>query len=215
MEANTSTARLLCLATILSGCGGATALSAGAENVEWLSERPEGDLESLGDVQCQRGSNWVGPATNVSACRNAIRNQAHEMGADLVVITSEQIGTGDCANCVVFFGTAYRRRSGASAARTYQPTTPVTAGGSNPSPLETLVRNGLDQRRDVILQCTEQQAVTIVTAYAATGELSFSLAGPSAGTPAEECIRSTLGHPTIDTGGQAGAVMHVIEPAGW
>lgn len=106
------------VALILFGCGG-TGLNAGAESVEWYSQRPDGDLESLGDVQCNRAANFASAASNVAGCRNEIRNAAHALGADLVVISSEQIGTGDCDNCVVFFGTAYRYRGG-----------PTRSGGS-------------------------------------------------------------------------------------
>ncbi len=100
------------LGVLCAGCGaGVASLNPGADRVEWYSQRPEGDLQMLGDVQCQRGNNFRDPGSNVRDCRNTIRNEAAQMGADIVVVSTEQVGTGDCANCVVFMGTAYRHRS--------------------------------------------------------------------------------------------------------
>jgi hypothetical protein len=226
--------RAALIAPLLLGCG--ASLNAGAEDVEWYTDRPDGELDNRGEVECSRGGNFVSPSANASACRNSIRNQAVARGANIVVVTSEQIGAGQCANCVVFLGTAYFRRP--SRAPTADQSTPPTAGGSNPASanagpptaaptpsaasvgqsadtVESEVRAGLDRRRDDILQCTAGEPATIVVAYSATGELSFSLAGTLAGTPAEVCVRSSLGQPTIDTQGRAGAVTHLVEPGGW
>jgi len=91
------------------GCGGAQ-LTPEAARVEWYTDRPDGDWQMLGDLQCQRGHNFVSAGSNVSYCRNTLRNRAAEMGADIIVVSSEQIGMGECGNCVLFVGTAYRQR---------------------------------------------------------------------------------------------------------
>jgi hypothetical protein len=80
--------------------------------VQLLSTAPA-DLAStyteLGTVTCSRGSNARKAETNIVQCQNELRNTTAEMGGDLVVVTSQQLGTGDCANCITLVGTAYRR----------------------------------------------------------------------------------------------------------
>ncbi|MEQ8453694.1 MAG: DUF4156 domain-containing protein [Sandaracinaceae bacterium] len=98
------------LLMLLPACGaGVAGLNPGAERVEWHSQRPEGNLQMVGDLQCQRGQNFRDPGSNVTDCRNTLRNEAAAMGAEVLVVSTEQIGMGDCANCVLMSGTAYRR----------------------------------------------------------------------------------------------------------
>lgn len=62
-------------------------------------------------LACSRGGNARKPKTNVIQCQHELRNETAELGGDLFVVTSQQIGTGDCANCVTLVGTAYARRT--------------------------------------------------------------------------------------------------------
>lgn len=68
------------------------------------------DYESLGEVFCEFGANFVVVTNNVRACRNDLKNQAHRLGATLVVVETEILGTSGCGNCVSMFGTAYKEK---------------------------------------------------------------------------------------------------------
>lgn len=63
----------------------------------------------VGEVSCNLGGNFGTVGGNTDGCRNDIRNQAADLGADVIVLTTQQVGAGRCANCVVMYGIAYRR----------------------------------------------------------------------------------------------------------
>jgi hypothetical protein len=83
----------------------------------------------------------------------------------------------------------------------------AAAPSTDPHPI---IRTGLDSHRGAILQCTGGP-VDVVAAFDASGHVSFSLAGPLAGTDAERCVRAGLGRVTVPAPGQPGAVTHRIQ----
>lgn len=78
--------------------------------------------ERLGEVDCNARSNGIHSSKNIIRCRTELKNKAAEMGADIVVIEHEQMGSGSnafalnnyavangCNNCISMVGTAYRK----------------------------------------------------------------------------------------------------------
>ena len=63
-------------------------------------------------LTCSRGYNARSTSTNIVQCQNELRNKAAAAGGEVLMITSQQIGAADCANCVTLVGTAYRRKAG-------------------------------------------------------------------------------------------------------
>lgn len=100
------------LAFMLCACA-RLQLTPEAQRVALLST-PPADLPNgyteIGTLTCSRGRNYRKPKTNIVQCQNELRNKAAEMGAAIVVITAQQLGTHSCDNCVSLIGTAYRRR---------------------------------------------------------------------------------------------------------
>jgi len=83
-----------------------------------LVSTPPADLlvgyAELGTVTCSRGSGFIPhrkAETNIVHCQRELRNKAAELDAHVVVITSQQLGAGECSSCVTLVGTAYRRKS--------------------------------------------------------------------------------------------------------
>ena len=96
-------------ALILSACTASAALNEGAEAIRIQNAVPsDAEVEMLGEVSCSFGYNAMPPNQNIKSCRNAMRNQALELGAEFLVIENQQIGDTNCRNCVNMFGTAYR-----------------------------------------------------------------------------------------------------------
>lgn len=109
-------AALLC-GLIGSGCAGTVQLTPRAEQVHLLSAPPADLLTTyseLGVVSCSRDRGlWLfgrSVEDNILHCQNELRNEAAAMDADLVVVTSQQLGKGGCGACVTLVGTAYQRR---------------------------------------------------------------------------------------------------------
>lgn len=101
------------IALLLAACRPVIQLGPDAERVPLLTGVPVAVLEAydaVGTVECPKGSNYRKLQTNIRQCQNHLRNRAMELQGDLIVITSQALGPGDCGNCVVMFGTAYRRR---------------------------------------------------------------------------------------------------------
>lgn len=71
---------------------------------------PAEELEPVGEVSCEVSGNWGTLGANIASCRNDLRNKAHAKSATIVVVDSEHLGSGACSNCVVMYGTAYRKR---------------------------------------------------------------------------------------------------------
>tara|TARA_R110002095_G_scaffold21740_3_gene23534 strand:+ start:355 stop:780 length:426 start_codon:yes stop_codon:yes gene_type:complete len=98
------------LAAFACSCGGSpVALQTQAASIRLQKQAPSIDeFEPLGEVSCEFGANFGSTADNVRACRNDLRNKAHQLGATLVAIETEVLGTDGCANCVSMFATAYK-----------------------------------------------------------------------------------------------------------
>lgn len=64
----------------------------------------------VGVLTCSRGYNARSTSSNIVQCQNELRNKAAAVGGEVVMITSQQLGVADCANCVTLVGTAYRRK---------------------------------------------------------------------------------------------------------
>ena len=54
------------------------------------------------------GDNYNEADINALNCQTELRNKAARLGARLVVLTTQQVGLGDCFNCVAMVATAYR-----------------------------------------------------------------------------------------------------------
>jgi hypothetical protein len=95
------------------GCGGGRiALRPGAERIQIVTTLPaDGSYEPISDVSCSRGENFRTAGANTERCRTDVRNQALDLSTDLVLLTTQTVGAGQCANCVILAGTAYRRRA--------------------------------------------------------------------------------------------------------
>jgi hypothetical protein len=81
-----------------------------------------------------------------------------------------------------------------------------------PSGPDVALHAGIEQRRTAILECTDGQAVDVVAAFSRDGQVTFSLAGPLAGTEAEACIRAAFGAVRVESGANAGAITHTVAP---
>ncbi len=99
------------LAFALAGCAPTFGvLGADAEAVEFRNDVPrDAEYTYVTEVACEEGNNLRSVGANAQECRNDLRRQAARAGADIIVITTENIGTPDCTNCVILFGEAYRR----------------------------------------------------------------------------------------------------------
>src|SRR6266487_7204549 len=51
-------------------------------------------------LMCSRGYNARSTSSNIVQCQNELRNKAAAAGGEVVMITSQQLGAADCANCV-------------------------------------------------------------------------------------------------------------------
>lgn len=102
---------LLILFLVLTVCGCATVeLEEGGKRVKILTEQSllSDAYEDLGEVSCQKGVNARSSGTNIIQCRNELRNRAAELGADVLVIQHQQLGSAGCGNCIVMVGVAYK-----------------------------------------------------------------------------------------------------------
>lgn len=101
----------IALAIIILGCAvAATTEHPDAQYVEFRNDVPtDAEYIYVAEVSCDRGATMHSIGHNVAFCRDRLRQQAAEVGADIVVITTQNIGAGDCQNCVTMFGEAYRR----------------------------------------------------------------------------------------------------------
>jgi len=82
------------------------------EAVQFVTMTPA-DLSGYGPlavVTCSRGYNARSTRANILQCQNELRNKAAALGGEVVMITSQQLGTADCGNCVTLVGTTYRRK---------------------------------------------------------------------------------------------------------
>lgn len=106
----------------LAGCSSGPELRPEARDIEVRNqETPDLDkYELIGTASCERGMNFRSPSTNITGCRNKLRNKAARRGADLIVIIGNSVGAGgvvtehgvvDCRNCVDMVGELYRRRT--------------------------------------------------------------------------------------------------------
>ena len=82
--------------------------------VEYLTAPEKSKYEGLGYLKCELGMNARTVNTNIEGCKTMLRNKGAAMGADLVVLDKEKIGSitgwGACPNCIKMSGVAYKRR---------------------------------------------------------------------------------------------------------
>lgn len=121
--------------TLLNGCA-VTELSPAGARVE-VSTGPRPDCQFIGSARASEGSNAQSPETNIEAVQADLRNQAAARGGNLVVITSQQLGTGavgvmvvprsgavvtsGCANCISMAASVYRCNGGGGEVRVPAP----------------------------------------------------------------------------------------------
>tara|TARA_B100001063_G_C16357632_1_gene354445 strand:- start:127 stop:480 length:354 start_codon:yes stop_codon:yes gene_type:complete len=109
----------LILITALIGCANLE-LSQAGRDVQLLTQLPSSNSKpfvEVGDISCDFGMNARSPSTNIIQCRNDLKNKAARLGAKIVVVQHQQLGTGGsgfgeyaiagCPNCITMVGTAY------------------------------------------------------------------------------------------------------------
>ncbi len=100
----------------------------------------------------------------------------------------------------------------APAPATVQPTAPATTGPvPTPEQVEAGVRQWIDSQRASILACTQTQAALVEVSWTTTGTPSVALGGELHGTPGEGCVATALSGVQFNSGGQAGALRHVVQ----
>jgi hypothetical protein len=112
---------LRCAATLVllasPACGPTLQLTPSGRDVQLVTAISPDLLDAyreLGVVSCSRGESLMpfgrSLETNIVQCQNELRNKTGGLGGDVVYVTSQQLGHGDCGRCVTMIGTAYRRR---------------------------------------------------------------------------------------------------------
>ena len=104
----------------LTGCA-SVELSQAGRDVQLMTQLPNTGSEKYvvaGDVACDFGMNAKSASSNIIQCRNALRNKAAALGASIVIVQHQQLGTGGsgfgnntvscCPNCITMVGTAYK-----------------------------------------------------------------------------------------------------------
>lgn len=96
----------------------------------------------------------------------------------------------------------------------------ATSGGERPavtppltatSAVEASARAVVDQLRDVLLACTDGAPMAVTITWTASGEVSLSLTGANAGTPADGCVHAAGAGATIAPApGTAGTLRHPL-----
>lgn len=110
----------IALISVLSGCA-SLELSQAGRDVQLLTQLPSSTSKQFiaaGDVSCDFGMNAKSASSNIIQCRNDLRNKAAKLGASIVIVQHQQLGTGGsgfgnnsmggCPNCITMVGTAYR-----------------------------------------------------------------------------------------------------------
>jgi len=111
---------LLILISVLIGCANLE-LSQAGRDVQLLTQLPNSNSKqfiAVGAISCDFGMNARSPSTNIIQCRNDLRNKAARLGAKIVIVQHQQLGTGGsgfgdyavagCPNCITMVGTAYK-----------------------------------------------------------------------------------------------------------
>lgn len=111
---------LIAIISVLSGCA-SLELSQAGRDVQLLTQLPSSSFKQFavaGDVSCDFGMNAKSASTNIIQCRNDLRNKAARLGASVVIVQHQQLGTGGsgfgnnsiggCPNCITMVGTAYK-----------------------------------------------------------------------------------------------------------
>lgn len=93
-----------------------------------------------------------------------------------------------------------------------EPEAEALAGGDAEASneLETLIRAGLENRRDDIRACTGRERVAVRAAYAPDGSVDLTLQGELSGTPEERCVQDALDGVRVAATGEAGVVVHLV-----
>ena len=76
--------------------------------------------------------------------------------------------------------------------------------------IETLIRAGLEARRDDVLACAGTQRVAIRAAYAPDGSVDLTAQGALSDTAEERCIQDALDGVRVPATGGAGVVVHLV-----
>jgi hypothetical protein len=106
--------RLAALALLsLVGCAApAVNLTPSAERVLVSNAVPtDASYEMVGEVGAHYGANFRSQDVNIDLCRAKLKRDADQLGAEVVVLTTQSIGAGECRNCVSMRGNAYRRKA--------------------------------------------------------------------------------------------------------
>jgi hypothetical protein len=152
----------------------------------------------------------------IAACgatsQQLVRRASFDLNCPQEQISVHQIdrrtrGARGCGQRAVYIQSC--QGGGTAAACTWVLNADSTRDQSASQTPQQILTQGLQNQRANILRCTGGP-VDVVAAFDASGEVSFSLAGPMAGTPAEQCVRSGLGRVTIPAPGRPGAVTHRI-----
>jgi hypothetical protein len=122
---------LLLVLPLLHGCAVTEISPAGAAVEVGTGERA--DCQFLGTIHASEGANARTPETNIEAVQASLRNQAADRGANRIVITSQQLGTGmgstliipaktpivtgGCPNCISMAASVYKCGGGSGPVR--------------------------------------------------------------------------------------------------
>ncbi|MGE3634987.1 MAG: hypothetical protein AB7P00_34115 [Sandaracinaceae bacterium] len=91
---------------------------------------------------------------------------------------------------------------------------PRPASSSTPAPapagIESMIRDGLDARRDDVLACVSRDRVAVRAAYAADGTVTLSLSGELAGSAEEGCVRAALDGVRVAATDAGGVIIHLV-----
>jgi hypothetical protein len=95
-----------------AGCSSAPELTREAAHVNLLDSLPASEAATytkIDPIECENSSTDSADE-NRTRCRTDLRNHAIKMGADVVVIDGQHVGTPNCETCVRLNGFAYKTK---------------------------------------------------------------------------------------------------------
>ena len=192
---------------LLSGCAVTEISPAGAAVEVGTGERS--DCQFLGTIHAAEGVNARTPETNIEAVQASLRNQAANQGANRIVITSQQLGTGaagvagGCPNCISMAASVYKCGGGgggvhvSSRAPDVAPARPSPAEAPAARPQEfsrAAAAAALAAAADSARACKPPGGPSgnpaVKVTFATTGDVVFIdvVGAPFAGTSVADCI---------------------------
>ncbi|MFT3769428.1 MAG: DUF4156 domain-containing protein [Minicystis sp.] len=196
--------------TLLTGCA-VTQLSPSGASVE-VATAARPDCEFAGTIRASEGFNARTPETNMEAVQASLRNQAADRGANLIVITSQQLGTsggaayvppgggvvnGGCPNCISMMASVYRCGGGGGSVQVARrapaaaPAAPASRPGEFPrKAAEAALAAAAESARSCKPAGTPGGNAVVKVTFATTGDVVFTdvIGAPYAGTPVADCI---------------------------